>query len=533
MTGDGTDVTITTTTAHGILRVGEKVYIEGAAGFVLPAGLYTISAIDSTTQIKITSTFNTGTYTVNSASIFNSVQIRGQKYYTTEAEANLDGFVLHRAFFNAGAEVDGFFVDKYKWSLTNYTLGSAGIASSIAFSNPISSDSASKRDGTNTTFAGSFSNCISNGQAPTDTFAGAFAAAKSRGSAFAVTPIFVNAALALLSLAHGQAATSTTYCAWFQESSAGARDRIFPKGNNNSGADFTDATCTFSVCDDGYWAAKNEARKNGSGSTFAKTTHNGQACGVADLNGNQWEILSGFTTGGYTNKAIAGISRESEAIFTIVGHGYTSGQKLQIQGAFAATGWNTLLQFKFFRVEKIDADTFKLKYGSSYVNTSALADAYTSGFTSSTADFYALKTTVDIRNLTGGNSSATDNFCASGAPNANFLALYQKLETPLAENSYVFRFGNVRSKVLEHTAAHDGDWLKVCAGFPDADDSVSSGGSNQFGADYYYQWLEAECCPIRSGIWYYTSDAGVWSLGLYSGRTDSNRYASARSCLYL
>lgn len=32
----------------------------------------------------------------------------------------------------------------------------------------------------------------------------------------------------------------------------------------------------------------------GSGVPFAKTTHNGQACGVADLNGNMWEVASGF-----------------------------------------------------------------------------------------------------------------------------------------------------------------------------------------------------------------------------------------------
>ena len=216
-----------------------------------------------------------------------------------------------------------------------------------------------------------------------------------------------------------------------------------------------------------------------------------------------------------------------------VGHYRVSGLTIDSAVEIRGEGWNTLLQNKFFRVEVLTNDTFKLRYGSSYVNTSALADAYTSGFTSSTADFYALKTTVDVRNLTGGNSSATDNFCASGAPNANFLALYQKLDIPLAENGYAFQFGNVRTKVLEHTAAHDGDWLKVCAGLPDADDSVSSGGSNQFGVDYYYQWLLAECCPIRSGYWGDTSYAGVWSLRLSLDRTYSYWHTSARSCLYL
>jgi len=532
MTGDGTDVTVTTATAHGILRVGEKVYIEGAAGFALPAGQYTVSAISSTTIFKVTSTFNTWTYTANSASIFNSVQIRGQEYYTTEAEANLDGFVLHRAFVNAGAEVDGFFVDKYKWSLTNYADGTAGIASSIALSNPISSNVASKRDGTNPTFAGSFVNCKSNSQSPTDTYGGSFAAAKSRGNDFSITPIFVNAALALISLAHGQASTGTALCAWFKESSAGARDQIFPKGNNNSGADVTDSACTFTVCDDGYWSARNEARKNGSANSLAKTTHNGQSCGVADLNGNQWEILSGFTTGGYVSKAITGISRESEAIFTIVGHGYITGTKIQIGGAFAPTGWNTLIQDKFYTVEKIDADTFKLKYGSTFVNTSALADAYTTGFTSITCDFYALKPTADIKLLTGGNSAATDNFCAAGTPNANFLALFEKVDIPLQENGYAFRFGNVKNKVFECTAVHDADWIKACAGLPEDTNSVSTGGANQFGQDYYYQWYLAECAPLRSGNWNNTSGAGVWRLALGTARGDSYSISSGRSCLY-
>ena len=536
MTGDGSDVTVTTATAHGILRVGEKVYIEGAAGFVLPAGQYTVSAISSTTIFKVTSTFNTGTYTASSASIFNSVQIRGQEYYATEAEATLDGFVLHRAFVNAGAEVDGFFVDKYKWSLTNYALGSAGIASSIALSNPISSEVASKRDGTNPTFAGSFSNCLSNGQTPTDTYGGAFAAAKSRGNDFAITPIFVNAALALISLAHGQASTGTALCAWFKESSSGARDQIFPKGHNNvSGGrtDANDSSVVYSVCDDGYWSGRSEAMKNGSANSLAKTTHNGQSCGVADLNGNQYEFLSGFTTGGYVSKAITGISRESEGIFTIVGHGYLTGQKIQIQGTFAPTGWNTLLQYKFYTVEVLTVDTFKLKYSTTFVNTSALADAYTTGFTSITCDFYALKPTADIKLLTGGNSGATDNFCASGAPNANFLALFEKVVIPLQENGYAFRFGNAKNKVLECTAVHDSDWVKACAGLPEEVSSVSAGGSNQFGADYYYQWYLAECAPLRAGVWSSASSAGVWFLALYGYRTNSGSHVSARSCLYV
>ena len=38
-----------------------------------------------------------------------------------------------------------------------------------------------------------------------------------------------------------------------------------------------------------------KAGKTGSGMPFAKTTHNGQACGIADLNGLLWEIVIGVT----------------------------------------------------------------------------------------------------------------------------------------------------------------------------------------------------------------------------------------------
>jgi len=178
-------------------------------------------------------------------------------------------------------------------------------------------------------------------------------------------------------------------------------------------------------------------------------------------------------------------------------------------------------------------DTFKLKYSTTFVNTSALADAYTTGFTSITCDFYALKPTADIKLLTGGNSAATDNFCAAGVPNANFLALFEKVEIPLQENGYAFRFGNAKNKVLECTAVHDSDWVKASAGLPEEVNSVSAGGSNQFGQDYYYQWYLAECAPIRSGGWFYTSNAGVWGLVLGIARGGSDSFSSGRSCLYV
>lgn len=241
------------------------------------------------------------------------VEIASAQDFANETAAAIAGYFLPRAFIDGGVVKDGFFVDKVKWSLTNFVYTSAGIASSILASNPISSAVASARDGSNG-YAGSFSNCKSNGQAPTDTYGGAWATAKSRGSDFALMSIFIRSALGMLSLAHGQAATSTSYCAWYDGTGA----KNYPKGNNNYGADYDEAGTTFAVCDDAYWAGLNCARKNGSGSPFAKTTHNGQACGVADLNGNQYDIVQGLTHAGTAASGFR-VLKESTVLKSVTG----------------------------------------------------------------------------------------------------------------------------------------------------------------------------------------------------------------------
>lgn len=115
--------------------------------------------------------------------------------------------------------------------------------------------------------------------------------ARSRGvGIFNAASAFIYDALATISPAHGQASTSATHCAWF--------DAInnFPKGcNSGSLADINDAGVTFTTAGDGGNANK---PKTGSGNPFAKTTHNGQACGVADLNGSMWQVMLGITNAG-------------------------------------------------------------------------------------------------------------------------------------------------------------------------------------------------------------------------------------------
>ena len=97
-------------------------------------------------------------------------------------------------------------------------------------------------------------------------------------------------AMALLSLAHAQASTNTTYCGWWDATNN------FPKGCNSVLADTNDGTVTFTTAGDA------DANKplTGSASTLNKTTHNGQDCGVTDVNGALRQVALGMTTAGTT-----------------------------------------------------------------------------------------------------------------------------------------------------------------------------------------------------------------------------------------
>lgn len=200
----------------------------------------------------------------------NVVDVKPFGAYADVAAANAAGYALHRAFYNAGTIRPGVFVDKYLCSNNN------GTASSIKNGNPLSSAAAHNPFGGLT-------------GAPANAYYGAIAAAKTRGSRFFCNTRFIFAALALLSLAHGSASTGTAYNAWYDA----ALVKNFPKGcNNNALGDSNDASIAY--VSDGY----SNAAKTGSANFFSRTTHNGQACGVADLNGGMWEINLGLTSDG-------------------------------------------------------------------------------------------------------------------------------------------------------------------------------------------------------------------------------------------
>jgi hypothetical protein len=443
--------------------------------------------------------------------------------------AAADGYVVERDFINGGVIGSGIFYDKVDWSLTNFVNGSTGIASSIINGNPISSAVDTQRDASNN-FAGSFANCKSNGQSPTNIYGDVFKVAKSRGNNFTPVLKFGYTALARLSKAHGQAATSTSFCAWYD--STGVKN--FPKGNNNYGADYNDSSVTFSVCTDAYWAGRNEARKTGGANNIAMTTHNGQLCGVADINGNQYKIAPGMVCVA-TSKTITAITRAAQAVFTITAHGYSTGDVKMIDGS-STTEWNNLLEYYNFTVEVITADTFYLKRrtndvnNNAYVNTSALTADYTgNGFSAVTGSFGILKESVDIKTITSGNSLNTDHWGAAGFT-ANFDVI--DISDLLINGLYSDRFGNGNNTVMSTTTDRTSAAYKLSSlGLPKDRNAISSSGSNLYGQDMFSKFIRNELCGLVGGTWDKTDTAGAWNVYLYNYRTSSSRSVSARACL--
>jgi len=209
----------------------------------------------------------------------NVVDIKAFDFYASVATANAAGYALHRAFYNAGTIRPGVFVDKYLCS------NNSGIASSLK--NGVVLSSAVRGGLASTAFA-------SLTGAPANNFAGALAAAKTRGASFFCSSIFINKMLALLANAHGSASTSTTYNAWYSSGSTN-----FPKGNNNNAlGDAQDASIAYVWDGNATYAG---CGKTGSANFFSKTAHNGQNCGVVDLNGLVYEISPGLTMDAATN----------------------------------------------------------------------------------------------------------------------------------------------------------------------------------------------------------------------------------------
>lgn len=212
------------------------------------------------------------------------------------------GFVIHRAFVNNGVIQDGFFFDKYICGKQNSKFVSKrniDPCSTHTAKNPI----------------------LGITGVTANTNDKIFQAVKSRGANYAVPTMFMYNALALISLAHAQSATVAT-AAWMDISP------FTPKGCNNSALkDVNDASIVYVTAGNVTYPAS-PLNASVSDSVFAKITHNGQKCGITDLNGNMWEVASGFVQ---STADVFHILKESVDIKTLTGLVVTD----------ATDNWNT------------------------------------------------------------------------------------------------------------------------------------------------------------------------------------------------
>lgn len=188
------------------------------------------------------------------------------------SEGEGDGWILHRAFIDGGAQKLGFFMDKYLCSKDS----TGNLAISVKGAEPLSLTTTTHLHPPSVDMPGCSGRMFD-----------AVTLARARGEHYACVSAFQWSAMAMLSLAHGQAATGASFCAWYD---AGHKTN-FPKGCNYNHRDANDETITFASLAPHYGA------KTGSAVPFAKTTHNGQNCGICDINGNRFQPLIGILLG--------------------------------------------------------------------------------------------------------------------------------------------------------------------------------------------------------------------------------------------
>ena len=182
--------------------------------------------------------------------------------------------VLHRAFINGGQEKSGFFCDKY--------ICSPDAANTMGISVKIGSTLSLTTDTSYGNITAQLANCSGR-------LDDAITASRARGAGFQCMSVFQLGALRLLVLAQAQASKSNEFNAWYD--STGQHN--LPRGNTNYLKDYDDSSVTWAA--DPKYANKG---LTGSCNTFAKSTHNGQNSGVADLKGILFQVVTGYIGSG-------------------------------------------------------------------------------------------------------------------------------------------------------------------------------------------------------------------------------------------
>jgi len=264
------------------------------------------------------------------------------------------------------------------------------------------------------------------------------------------------------------------------------------------------------------------APKTGSANLFARTTHNGQNCGIADLNGVIYEVCIGLTAqvpistaAGYTSAA-TGFAIGTTSIPLITGTGtVAAGDMITFAG---------------------DTNQYAVTTGIAAPGTIVIAapglkaalPAAATALSIVPASYYLAKTSVAMNSLTAGNTLSTDAW-GSPALSANFDNLGATYGALWATGANRTTFIGSASQVFD--AATSGNaWAATGAGLPLA---AGVGGTNAFGVDSLRDYKPDALCPLAAFAWGDISNAGVWALTFYYVSGTASSYVGFRAALYL
>lgn len=434
------------------------------------------------------------------------IQVKDWDYFVDETAANAEGYILMEGFIDGGIP-KGFYIFKYKAS--KIAKGTGYVAGSVKDGKPISTHSTHNPISDLTACAGNYYYESINAAHAIDGENGEI----NPNSKYFVTTNGQYAILALLTLAIPKDAQ---YCAWRDLS------KHYPKGCNNNALSDADDTSILYVWD-GYEDPPGTPKYSaltGSCNQLAKTSHNGQLCGVLDLNGNMYEIALGLTCVGST-KAITGITKANPAVVTCSGHGLTTGTIIGISGVVGMTQAND----KAYKITVIDENSFSLDT----VDSTAWAD-YTSGGTVYFGTYYAKKRSYSPKLWTPGNTGANDHWGATGVANWG-EEITLNFNTTHPNNTFAQKFGNSNNAVFSN-AVLGNNYKLTCNSLP-LETGLSTTGTDKMGKDYYYQYVgRNELCCLRCCGWYYGSGAGVFSASLSHHRSYSASDVGFRACCF-
>lgn len=450
--------------------------IPGTKGFglgiapTLPSGMTSLTGYDDPTHD------NYGNYQYQDGSIMCWIPAFYYKFvgpiliikrfskFVDVAHANANGYTLHRAFFNKGEVKNGFFLDKYEWSKNNYAGNdiASSIKNGITLTEDLTKNPYSGLTGLNTSH---------------NNDSGTIAVAKTRGSKFFPYTRMQFGAMGFLSYAHSLATSSTEMAAWYVSEGCSA-----PRGNDdgwkNPPISRDDTALVWEY--DGLSAAGggktgSAGYGGGVGNIFAKSTHNGQNCGVADLVGNLWEQTPGLTSL-CVSRNITGITKANPCVISLDANHNLSGNNLvaEISDVAGMTELNTSM----WHVSVVSANTISLDN----INSTSFG-TYTSNGSIKIGKFYGMSSNVDMTTAT-----KEQIYLEAGIAN-NFIELNAKQFIKNGGNIRLHYGDSVNPQNLPfwaNTTISDMGWLYDGLLIPRAS-GVGDGGTNNFYHDDYYK----------------------------------------------